>query len=582
MARPRTPKETVGQRLRRLRLERGLSQRQLAAPGVSYAYISRIEADAAAALGEGAAQARAQARRLAGRARDGLAAPGRRPAGAPAAEAELAAPGRGAVRPGGEPRAWPRRRSERRPAGARERRSPGLAAERAATRGRSPARRGAGGGESRPQPDPRPMLPSCARRLPRARASSPTSWRRGRSARRATLARASPPCAHSRARPPTRPPGGARVRPPRARAARRDRGGTRARVAARPVTVETAVRPRGPYVLALSCRLIGDATRTMQDGRVTAAVEGADGPELAQAWQRPDGLVVLRAASEQGLEQLRFCLALDADHTEFLRRFGRDPLIGPTTRHLPGLRPVRTATVAQALLRALCGQLILARDARAIERRIIRAVTPAVGATRLHAPPTTEALAALSAARLRRARPARPARRDAAPRLPLARPRPPALDPDGGRRGADRARARPRPVVGRHRLPRRARPPGARARARPRPGQAPVGAARRRARRGRGDGRAARAVRRVGRARERVPAGRLLARARAAPGAARGVGSARVPRDNRLRLPRPLRPRGDRGQPHVGARSGARSPTATACCASTWRASARRRSSGCR
>jgi len=46
MARPRTPKETVGQRLRRLRLERGLSQRQLAAPGVSYAYISRIEADA--------------------------------------------------------------------------------------------------------------------------------------------------------------------------------------------------------------------------------------------------------------------------------------------------------------------------------------------------------------------------------------------------------------------------------------------------------------------------------------------------------------------------------------------------------
>src|SRR5437764_11705589 len=35
--------ETIGQRLRRLRLERGLSQRELAGPGVSYAYISRIE-----------------------------------------------------------------------------------------------------------------------------------------------------------------------------------------------------------------------------------------------------------------------------------------------------------------------------------------------------------------------------------------------------------------------------------------------------------------------------------------------------------------------------------------------------------
>jgi tetratricopeptide (TPR) repeat protein len=36
--------ESIGQRLRRLRHERGLSQRELASPGVSYAYISRIEA----------------------------------------------------------------------------------------------------------------------------------------------------------------------------------------------------------------------------------------------------------------------------------------------------------------------------------------------------------------------------------------------------------------------------------------------------------------------------------------------------------------------------------------------------------
>jgi transcriptional regulator with XRE-family HTH domain len=36
--------ETIGERLKRLRLERGLSPRELAAPGVSYAYISRIEA----------------------------------------------------------------------------------------------------------------------------------------------------------------------------------------------------------------------------------------------------------------------------------------------------------------------------------------------------------------------------------------------------------------------------------------------------------------------------------------------------------------------------------------------------------
>ena len=36
--------ESIGTRIRRLRLERGLSQRELSGPGVSYAYVSRIEA----------------------------------------------------------------------------------------------------------------------------------------------------------------------------------------------------------------------------------------------------------------------------------------------------------------------------------------------------------------------------------------------------------------------------------------------------------------------------------------------------------------------------------------------------------
>ncbi len=42
----RRERETIGERLRRLRTERGLSQRELSSPGVSYAYISRIEAGA--------------------------------------------------------------------------------------------------------------------------------------------------------------------------------------------------------------------------------------------------------------------------------------------------------------------------------------------------------------------------------------------------------------------------------------------------------------------------------------------------------------------------------------------------------
>lgn len=44
MARGEGVQETIGERVRRLRLARGMSQRAMSGPGVSYAYVSRIEA----------------------------------------------------------------------------------------------------------------------------------------------------------------------------------------------------------------------------------------------------------------------------------------------------------------------------------------------------------------------------------------------------------------------------------------------------------------------------------------------------------------------------------------------------------
>jgi 3-methyladenine DNA glycosylase/8-oxoguanine DNA glycosylase len=96
---------------------------------------------------------------------------------------------------------------------------------------------------------------------------------------------------------------------------------------------------------------------------------------------------------------MRFMLGVDDDHSEFLRRFAHDPLIGEATRRFAGLRPLRTATVAQALLRAFAGQLITASRARAIERTVIRAATTKLGT--LHAPPTSADLARFSPAELR-------------------------------------------------------------------------------------------------------------------------------------------------------------------------------------
>src|ERR671930_436733 len=98
-----------------------------------------------------------------------------------------------------------------------------------------------------------------------------------------------------------------------------------------PIVLTDAVRPRGPYSLALSARLAGDATRSFRDGRFVALLD-------------------LDGAVERVLARLRFVLALDHDHTPFLREFAEDRLLGRALHELRGLRPVRAATVAHALL----------------------------------------------------------------------------------------------------------------------------------------------------------------------------------------------------------------------------------------
>jgi len=163
--------------------------------------------------------------------------------------------------------------------------------------------------------------------------------------------------------------------------------------------IEASLRARGPYSLRLSTRHGSDATRVAAGGALRAVYELDGRLEIADARQRPDGTLSVRAASEQSLDRMRFTLALDADHSEFLERFSRDPLLGQTVRRLRGLRPLRCATVTQALLRALCGQLITARRAREIERRIVRAATPSLDG--LHAAPTPASMGRYSPAELR-------------------------------------------------------------------------------------------------------------------------------------------------------------------------------------
>lgn len=166
------------------------------------------------------------------------------------------------------------------------------------------------------------------------------------------------------------------------------------------MTVELAVRPRGPYSLAFSARWSSDATRTFRDGLFTAVLAVDGRPELARAWQSIDGTVTIHGESTTVVDRLRWILALDEDHSDFLRSVRDDPMLGRASRALRGLRPLRVATVAQALLRAFCGQLIEAKRARRLEQTIIRTIC-AEGPEHLHVAPATSDLAALAPSQLR-------------------------------------------------------------------------------------------------------------------------------------------------------------------------------------
>ena len=161
--------------------------------------------------------------------------------------------------------------------------------------------------------------------------------------------------------------------------------------------IERAVRPRGPFSLVASARLSSDATRSFRGGVLTSVLPGG---EIAAARQLPDGTVVVRASSLGAIERACWILALDDDHSPFLDRFRDDLLLGRTIRHLRGTRVVRVPTVAHALLRALCGQLVDWKTARRLERRVLSALSPARG--ELREPPDADAFARCAPAELRR------------------------------------------------------------------------------------------------------------------------------------------------------------------------------------
>lgn len=79
-----------------------------------------------------------------------------------------------------------------------------------------------------------------------------------------------------------------------------------------------------------------------------------------------------REVCEEAVRRMRFALGVDDDLRAFYERFRFDALIGPSVRRAPHLRVTRRPQPFEALMGAVCEQLIDYRRAVEIERRILQ------------------------------------------------------------------------------------------------------------------------------------------------------------------------------------------------------------------
>lgn len=145
-----------------------------------------------------------------------------------------------------------------------------------------------------------------------------------------------------------------------------------------PVELRVEVKPAGPFRLPWRNGMDGMVKR--RGGVLERLLHDREHPVLVRAAQTPADCVLLgaraptREAARHGIARMRFALGVDFDPRPFLRRFAGDPLIGRSLRRRPWLRVGRRPEPFEALVLAICEQLIEYERAAAIERRIVAAL----------------------------------------------------------------------------------------------------------------------------------------------------------------------------------------------------------------
>ena len=170
------------------------------------------------------------------------------------------------------------------------------------------------------------------------------------------------------------------------------------------VEVRVEVTPRWTFALRRHHGMDG-LTRSRGGVLHRLLHQGADPVAIRVAQLSADRVLFgARAASrelaEWGIEQMRRTLWIDADLRPFHERFRFDPLIGASVRARPRLRPAGRPDPFEALVWAICEQLIEYERGAAIERRLIYRLGRHCAETELRDSPSAAVIAAQAPALL--------------------------------------------------------------------------------------------------------------------------------------------------------------------------------------
>ncbi len=136
------------------------------------------------------------------------------------------------------------------------------------------------------------------------------------------------------------------------------------------------VRPCSPF--RLPRRLGLDGVTRRRGGVIERLLHDREGePVVVRVAQTAPESVIFGAragskeSAEHGVTRMRFALGVDDDLRAFRTRFNDDPLIGGSVRRRPWLRADRRPEPWEALVWAVCEQLIEYERAAAIQSRLV-------------------------------------------------------------------------------------------------------------------------------------------------------------------------------------------------------------------